>query len=363
MLSFIAIVLVLGLLIFFHELGHFALAKLFGVGVKTFSLGFGPSIVSFSYGSTTYKLGLIPLGGYVNMVGEHDIDEMPEGFTEDQNFAHKPAYKRMLIVAAGPVFNFLLAWLIYWALFWSQGQMEILPIVGDVNPDSPAAVAGLQPDDEITAIDGKPIKYWRELAASIKESGGTELTLTIERGPEENPQTLETTVTPKVSTTKNIFGEEIRTPLIGIAASGETMNIPLQGGSAFVEGFRQTVDIIKFTVQGIVKLIERIVPLDTVGGPIFIAQMVGEQAKQGFSNVLALTALISINLGLLNLLPIPVLDGGHILFYTLETIMRRPVNRKVQEITTRFGLLLIITLMLLALYNDILRLIKGTGPL
>ncbi len=351
MQSVFAVLLVLGLLIAFHELGHFLVARLFGIGVKVFSLGFPPKLLAFQWGQTQYRLSLLPLGGYVQLVGESKGDDVPEGFTREQSFMLRPAWQRMLVVVAGPLFNFFLAWFIYWGVFWAQGAVEMLPVVGEIRQDSPAMTAGVREGDRILAIDGKETRYWREMAAVIGASEGQTLVLTVQR----DGATLDIPVEPQLSVHKNLFGEEIKTPLIGVTSAGETVTIPLGGGSAAKEAVVQTWEIIKLTGQGFLKIIERVIPLDNVGGPILIVQMVHEQASRGFTNLLVLTALISINLGLINLLPIPVLDGGHILFYSIESVSGRPVPERIQELTTKAGLVFLIMLMVLATYNDLQR--------
>ncbi|NJB67593.1 regulator of sigma E protease [Desulfobaculum xiamenense] len=348
----IAIILVLGALIFFHELGHFLAARVLGIGVRTFSLGFGPKIFSFTRNHTRYQLSAIPLGGYVQLLGDNLDEELPEGFTKTESFAHRPPLHRMLVVAAGPVFNFILAWAIYSGIFMSTGLVELTPSIGGVQAESSAAVAGIEAGDMVTAVDGQPIAYWREMAEAIRTSEGRSLAFTVRRG----DQSLELNVVPRLMERKNIFGETITTPMVGVSSSGDTVTIPLGTGMALVEGANQTWEVIELTMRGIGKLIERVVPLDTVGGPIMIAQMVNQQAQRGFLEVLFLTAIISVNLGLLNLFPIPVLDGGHILFLSLEMIFRRPVPEHWQALTTRIGIFLLIALMALATYNDIYRL-------
>ncbi|GAB6175880.1 RIP metalloprotease RseP [Desulfobaculum senezii] len=348
----IAIVLVLGALIFFHELGHFLAARFLGIGVRTFSLGFGPKLFSFMGGQTRYQLSAVPLGGYVQLLGENPDDELPEGFTPEQNFSQRPPLHRMCVVAAGPIFNFILAWVIYSSIFMSTGLIELKPAIGGIQPDSAAEVAGIQPGDEVLAVNGKSITFWSEMADAIQKSEGQTLDFTVQRG----NATLELDVVPRVMERKNIFGETISTPMVGVSAAGETVTIPLGTGRAFVEGANQTWQVIELTMRGIGKLFERVVPLDTVGGPIMIAQMVNQQAKRGLMEVLFLTAIISVNLGLLNLFPIPVLDGGHILFLTFEMVFRKPVPEKWQIMTTRLGIILLISLMVLATYNDIYRL-------
>jgi regulator of sigma E protease len=350
-LSTFAIILVLGALIFFHELGHFLVARSMDIGVKAFSLGFGPKIWKKTWGQTEYRLSAFPLGGYVQLVGEHRDDEVPEGFAPEQSFAQRPPWQRMLVVAAGPVFNFLLAWVIYWGIFWAQGQTELLAHIGEVKPESPAHMAGIMAGDVVTGVNGVPITYWQDLSEAIQTSNGATLVLSIRR----NSEILSLRVVPHLQERKNIFGETKQVSMVGIIAAGETTTLDLSVFDAALAGAAQTWTLTKLTFQGIVKLIERVVPLDNIGGPIMIAQMVGQQAHEGMVNLLAITALISINLGLLNLLPIPVLDGGHILFCTIEWIRKRPLDEKLQNITTRLGLAFLLALMGLAIFNDIWR--------
>ena len=356
--SAIAIILVLGALIFFHELGHFLVARIFGIGVSTFSLGFGPKIFGFVMGKTEYRLSAVPLGGYVSLVGEASAedDDIPEKFTPEESFAGRPPWQRILVVAAGPVFNFVLAWFIYWGLFWSHGQMEIVAEIGQVTQDSPAWEAGINPGDKVLSVNSQDITYWEEMVLIIQDSGGEPIEMEVER----NSDIISLLVKPEMVHRENIFGEEILTPQIGIIASGETVSIQLNGFEAAREGAGQTWMLMKLTVQGIIKLIERIIPLDNIGGPIMIAQLVSEQTQEGLINLLALTALISINLGLINLLPIPVLDGGHIIFYTVEMITGKPLNDRMKQVATRIGISLLLALMALAIFNDLWRVFRNT---
>jgi regulator of sigma E protease len=349
--SIIAVVLVLGGLIFFHELGHFTVARLLGIGVKKFSLGFGPKLWGVKSGATEYRLSAVPLGGYVQLAGENPDDDLPAEFTPRMNFSLRPAWQRMIVVAAGPMFNFLLAVLLYWVIFLGHGMQEVLPMVGDVQPGSPAQLAGLRPGDTILSINGKDIRYWRDLAETIQKSGGQPLALHVRR----DDAVQDYLVQPEVQSRKNIFGEEVNLPMIGIAAGTSTVTIELGVGEAGTEAFRQTWMIVRLTVQGLVKIVERVVPLESIGGPIMIAQMVSQQAAEGIYNVLALAAVISVNLGLINLLPIPVLDGGHIVFFGLEAILRRPLNERIQQLTVRMGIVFLLALMALAIYNDLSR--------
>ena len=350
--NILAFVVVLGVLIFFHELGHFLVARLFGVGVEKFSLGFGPRLFGKKIGLTDYRVSLIPLGGFVKMVGEDPTAEMdPQDIP--LSFTHKHVFKRMLIVAAGPAFNLLLAVFIFYGIFQISGTYILRPSIGGVQENSPAQTAGLQAGDMITAINGTPVANWDEMAAMITGSGGRPMTITIQR-PEWDLFT--TTVTPNTTTSKNIFGEDIQRYIIGISSAGEVVNQRLNPIEALVESVRQTYNITKLTVVSIVKLIQGTVSTKTLGGPIMIAELAGQQAREGAVNLVFFIALLSINLAIINFLPIPVLDGGHLLFFVIEAIKGRPVNVKVREIAQQVGMVILIMLMILVFYNDITRL-------
>lgn len=378
--TIIAAVIVLGGLIFFHELGHFLVARALGMGVSTFSLGFGPKLLTWRPGKTEYALSLVPLGGYVALVGENEGDgnnDLPDGFTHEESFSSRPAWQRLLVVAAGPVFNILLAWLLCWIMAYGWGMGVLLPHVGKVDANSPAAVAGVRPGDTILRVNGAPVQEWQDMAEAIGNSGGAPLQLMISRPRtatengigvtnlsgvvSKDAQVLQLTVKPALSVRKTIFGEQEQAWLVGITASGNVRRVELGFFAAAGEGLTQTGRLLDLTWQSFVKLAQRVIPADQVGGPIMIAQMVGQQAEQGLAGLLGLAALISINLGVLNLLPIPVLDGGQLLFFLLEIIFRRPVPVPVQTWAMRFGVALLATLMIFATYNDIMRLLRGWG--
>lgn len=355
MIYLISAVVVLGLLIFVHELGHFLFAKLFGVGVEKFSLGFGPKLVGRQFGETEYLISAFPLGGYVKMIGENPDAEL----TADEvgrSFMGKHPLQRMVIVAAGPVFNLLFAALLF-IVIYMIGVPAATTRIGEVVAGKPAAAAGVKPGDVITAVNGRTVSRWDEFAGMIADSKGAPLEIAVKRGGES----LLFKMTPETRAGKNLFGEKISFPVIGVVAAAEMVTDRYPPSEAVVRGCQQTWKVIKLTVLSIVKMIERVVPLDSVGGPIMIAKMAGEQAAAGGVSFLAFMALLSINLGVLNLLPVPILDGGHLFFYSWELIFRKPVSMKARELAQQVGLVLLLCLMALAFYNDIVRYIFKQG--
>jgi len=348
--NILSFIIVLGVLIFFHEFGHFLVARLFGVGVEKFSLGFGPRLIGKKVGITDYRISAIPLGGYVKMIGEEpdaeiDAQDIPLSFT------HKHVAKRMLIVAAGPVFNILLAVFIFFGIFLISGTFVLKPSVGSVKQGSPAFAAGLEKGDLITAINESAINSWDEMAELINGSKGQKIKLNVRRGESSRYFSL----APEQVTTKNIFGEDVQRYIIGITASGETYSKEMNFLQAFSESMIQTYRVTELMVVIIAKLITGDISTDTLGGPIMIAQMAGDSAKAGIGSLISFIALISVNLAIINLLPIPVLDGGHLLFFSIEAVKGRPVSIKVREIAQQVGLFILILLMILVFYNDISR--------
>ena len=345
-------VVVLGILIFAHELGHFLVAKAFGVKVLKFSLGFGPRLIGKKVGETDYIVSLLPLGGYVKMLGENDDDDEPISIEEEKrSFSHKPVGQRIAIVAAGPAFNLVLALFTFCLFYIFAGNHVLSPEIGEVKENSPAYAAGLLKGDLIVAIDGKPTQTWPEIKEMIKENTGEPVEITVTRN--NQPRTVK--LTPEISVTKNIFGEDIKTPLIGIVASGAFKTVFYTPLKAVETGFAKTWEITKLTFLTIVKLIERVIPLKTVGGPIFIGQMTGQLAQENWTYLIPFMAIISVNLGILNLLPIPVLDGGVIFFLLIELIMGRPLNVKGRELAQKIGITLLVLFMVVVIYNDVTR--------
>lgn len=348
--TFASFVVVLGVLIFFHEFGHFLFARLFGVGVEKFSLGFGPKILAKKVGITEYMVSAIPLGGYVKMVGDDPTAEVDDE-QKELSFNHKPVLQRFLIVAAGPFFNFLLAFIIFSGIYMASGLFILEPVIGEVKADTPAFEAGLAQGDRVIAVNHVSVETWEEMAELIGQSKGDALSLTVFRGESELGFTLQ----PRLTTSKNLFGEDIERHVIGVVAAGKVRTESLSPAGAVYHGMIQTYNITKLTVVSIVKLIQGTLSIKTVGGPIMIAQMAGEQAEQGALNFLFFIALLSVNLAILNILPIPVLDGGHMVFFTIEAIMGRPVSLKSREIAQQVGIFILISLMIYVCYNDIAR--------
>ena len=349
--SIFAFIIVLGVLIFFHELGHFLMARLFGVGVEKFSLGFGPKIVGFTSGLTDYRISLIPLGGYVKMVGEEPDEELPPEEIH-LSFTHKPVWQRFLIVAAGPVFNFVLPLFIFFGLALFYGSATLEPVIGEVQKNMPAQAAGLLAGDRVVSINQVALDSWEEMALIIGQSQGQELVVDVVRSNGE-PATIQ--VAPQQVDGLTIFGEPEKRYVLGVLAAGEMRRARLGPVAAAAESLRQTGYIIRLTIIGVGKIFSGSVSTKELGGPILIAQMSGKAAQQGLGSLLAFIAFISINLGILNLLPIPVLDGGHLFFFAIEALFRRPLPVKVRELAQQAGMMALLLLMVLVIYNDIMR--------
>ena len=353
--TILATAVVLGILVFVHELGHFILAKKLGVGILKFSLGFGPKLIGKKIGETEYQIAVFPLGGFVKPLGEDPQEEIKEEDRHRSLWA-QPIWKRALIIGAGPFFNFFLAVVIF-SIINLFGIPYYPSKIGEVSPGLPAEQAGLKKGDMILSIDGESVSKWDDLSEIIRNSSGKELFLKVKR----DDQILEIKITSVASKEKNIFGEEVNKFVIGIKPFEEVLIQKVNPIVAFGTGLVQTWQGIKLTVIGVVKLIQRVIPAKTIGGPILIAQMAGEQAKRGLLSLALFMAILSINLGVINLFPIPVLDGGHFLFLGLEAILRKPLSIKKMEIAQQIGLMFIILLMLFAFYNDLIRVISPGG--
>jgi regulator of sigma E protease len=348
-------IVVLGILIFFHELGHFLVAKFFNVKVLKFSLGFGFKLIGKKVGETEYVISTVPLGGYVKMLGEND-DEAEDVPPEDaeRSFNNQTVLKRIAIVAAGPIFNILLALFLFIGLHLASGIYVLTTEIGQVREGSPAEKAGLMKGDVILAVQGKTTESWSKIKKTVQDQAGEPLIITVQRG----DQTLSLTVVPEQAVEKNIFGEDVKSALIGVVSSGQFKKLELGPWQAVKEGFRKTGEIVQLTCLTVVKLFQGVVPFKTIGGPILIGQMTGQVAQESFTNLIPWTAVISINLGILNLFPVPILDGGVIIFLLIELILGKPISFKKREVAQKVGLFLLIFLMVVVFYNDITRLFE-----
>lgn len=439
--------LVLGVLVSFHELGHFLAARWVGVRVLKYSIGFGPKLLGRQIGETEYLLSAVPLGGYVKLFGEDETEAItPE--EQRRSFVHQPLLSKMAIVAAGPGFNFLLAYLIF-AGWLATGAALFVPTFNDLTPDveairpgSPAEMAGMKVGDRILRVNDKDISTRSELFDATTKSSGQPMTMDVRRGGQ-----VKTLVVTPVSTTVQEGGKDVTTYRLGIEETSPVITAVMAGSPAMTAGFRdgdrvlsiegqpiqtwsqmtgfvkdspdqplhfqversgkplaltvtpaadktivdgKTVVVGKIgisgpgrsiirssnplmaawhglkatwgwtelTVVGIYKMIAGEISSKNIGGPLTIANMSGEAAAQGYSSVVFLIAILSINLGVLNLLPIPILDGGHLLFFAIEAILRKPLGERQREIAQQVGLLLLVSIMVFAFWNDIERLIS-----
>ena len=440
-------IVVIGVLILVHELGHFAVARLTGVGVERFSIGFGPVLMRWRGKETEYCLSLIPMGGYVKMMGEENPMEGGDALPYDsaKAFALKPLWARFLIVFAGPGMNFVLAMVIFTVVFATFGRPVWPAAVGRVAEGSPAAAAGLKTGDVVEDVNGRPVKYWEDLERTLADSGGRAITMRVKRGAgeetvtvtprrkaitdpifgerreawdsgagpqlvpqissvlpdspaqraglqagdvvlavggqpvftpedlveairtrpgqplpitvERNGQRLSVTVMPRAVTEKAPTGQEITVGKIDAGIATKSVRFEPYGPIAALEhGVVRTWDVTVLTLKGLWKLVSRQIDSSNIGGPIQIATEAGRQAKEGLGPLAIFTAFISVNLAVLNLLPVPMLDGGHLLFFAIEAVLGRPLSLKKREAAQQLGFVLLMILMVYAFYNDLMRL-------
>lgn len=367
--------LALCFLVFFHELGHFCAARLMGVKVEVFSIGFGKKILHKTIGNTQYALSLIPLGGYVKLKGQDDLDPLKRDIADDSYSSKSPGAK-IIILSAGVVFNLLLAFLLYIAVA-STGIKVLLPVVGSVQDGSPAQRAGILPGDHIVEariLDSKDstslieILSWQDLSEVITQTPKLDsksesselfapLALTIMRATNDGTTKTTLTLRPESSNYQNLFGEMIRQPMIGISAQGAAGEMQLHFTRAVKFAYKELLRSSLLIFESLKKLILGVIPLDQVGGVVGIVDVMAEVAPNGFSAFAMLMALISVNLAVINLLPIPALDGGQILFVCYETLTRKPMSDRVLYTLTLFGWALLLGLMALGIYNDVLRIV------
>ena len=355
---------VLTVVVFFHELGHFLVARWCGIRVLTFSIGFGPEIIGFydRYG-TRWKISAVPLGGYVKFFGDENAASVPDheaaaAMTEEEkavSFVHKPVGPRSAVVVAGPIANFILAIVIFAVVFMTIGKQTTSARVDSVQPASAAQTAGFKPGDLVLAINGEKIDSFADMQRIVSVSAGEPLNIEVDRGGVQ--VTLK--ATPELRELKDNFGNKHRLGVLGISRSMAPGDIktkkmgPLQ---AVVAGVQETWFVVDRTLSYLGGVFVGREAADQLGGPIRIAQVSGQVASAGFVALMHLTAVLSVSIGLLNLFPIPLLDGGHLLFYAIEAICGRPLSERAQEVGFRIGLAIVVMLMIFATFNDILHL-------
>ncbi|MCP3960724.1 MAG: RIP metalloprotease RseP [bacterium] len=364
LLSLASFVLVLGVLILVHELGHFMAAKAVGIAVPRFSIGLGPATpLKFKRGETEYQVSWLPIGGYVKMASLEEQEAMAalEGgqveqeFPPDRLFESKPLAARILVIIAGVIMNVLFAWAAYTLLFAAYGPFAAR--LGEATAGEPAEVAGLQAGDLVTHVDGEPLASWRALVATVQDSGGATLRFTVDR----DGGSLDVPVTPVLGETPHpVTGKMRRVQRIGAGPSPEGGRIPLALGAAIAEGGAQTWDHAGLVLAFVKGLVLGQVSLREIGGPVMIGKVSGQAARLGGSALLSLMAFLSVNLAILNLLPIPALDGGHLIFLILEGLRGgKPLSQEVRMRLTQIGIYVLLAIMAFALINDLLRLARG----
>ena len=352
----LSFLLVIGPLIFIHELGHYFVGRWFGVKADAFSIGFGREILGWTdRRGTRWKVGWLPLGGYVRFAGDMNPASQPSDDwlalppeERAQTFQAKKLWQRFLIVAAGPVTNFLFAILVFWAFVLAIGHPSTPPLVGSIEGGSAAQQAGIVPGDRIVAIDGNGISRFEDVAERVIWRAGQPITVELMR----DGRPVKVTATPKVEVQRDSFGNEFRKGLLGVRPAGYVMeSVPPH--RALGASLGMTWDVVRMTVEGIGQIIAGRQSIKELGGPLKIAKFSGEQASLGWLSFLSFMAVISINLGFINLLPIPLLDGGHLLFYAIEGVRRKPLKPEAQEWAFRTGLAALLGLMVFVTLNDL----------
>ena len=352
---------VLTVVVFIHELGHFLVARWCGVSVKVFSIGFGREIFGFlDRHGTRWRLAWIPLGGYVKFMDDENAASVPSResiarMTPEErkgSFHAKPLWKKSAIVAAGPLANFLLAILVFAIVAYTLGVRRTDPRVEAVVPGSAAEEAGLQAGDLIVEVDGSKIKSFGDLQRVVSLSAGRKLAITVKR----EEQTRVFAISPRKMTIEDPIGGATEDWRIGIQQTREGSKVEIENPNpieALVIGATQTKDVAFSTMYYLFDVLSLRRSPDQLGGPVRIADISGKVAKLGFEYLIQLTCVISISVGLINLFPIPLLDGGHLLFYGIEAVRRRPLSERTQEIGFRIGLAVVAMLMMLATFNDL----------
>ncbi len=348
MLSAASFIIVLSILVIVHEFGHFIVAKRTGVRVEKFSVGFGPEIFGITKGGTRYRISLIPLGGYVKLAGETG-EEGLKG--ESWEYLSRTVGERAKIIFAGPLLNYILAFLIFSFIF-VIGYPTLTTKIGKVMPDYPGAAAGVEADDVILEINGQEVSYWEDVTNIVHTNKEPEIELLVER----DGRLVDLKVIPKSQEVKTIFGSKKRIGLIGIMPSEEVVYVRHNVIKSIYMGAKKLIMLTYITCRALWASLTGAIPFkESITGPVGIFYITGQAARMGIVYLLHLMGILSASLAIFNLLPIPVLDGGHLLFLTIEKIRRRPVSARMQENITQVGLALILCLMLFVFYNDFMR--------
>lgn len=352
---------VLTVVVFVHEMGHYLIGRWCGIGVTAFSIGFGPELVGFNdRRGTRWKLCAIPLGGYVKFVGDMNAVSQPDdeeiaSLSDDERkvaFHTQPVWKRAATVLAGPLFNFLLTIAVLAVLFSIYGKTVLEPAVAAVMPDSPAAEAGFLPGDRFVSVDGQQVETFADVQRLVSGRAGDAIVFVMLRDGKE----VTLTATPRISEQKDALGNTVKIGIIGVTTNeqiGQPRFITYTPAGAFVEAVRETSHIIERTGQFMKRFAVGREDKCQLGGPVKIADMAGRAAALGFVWLVQLVALLSVGIGILNLLPIPPLDGGHLLFYGIEAVIRRPVSERVMEMVYRAGFTVVLLFMGFVFWNDL----------
>ena len=355
---------VLGIIVFVHEMGHFLVARWCSVAVDAFSIGFGPELFGWmDKHGTRWKLSAIPLGGYVKFAGDENAASVPNrehlaSMTEAErrtSFYLKPLWQRAAIVAAGPIANFLLAIAIFAIFFMVSGRPSVDATITGVEPNSPAAAAGFEPGDTIVAIDGSKVDDFNDVLRTVTSAAGRTLEFSVERGTE----TIILDATPESRDMKDEFGNPYTAGFLGVSRMNQASEVRREylGPIAAVRaGVEETAYITTRTFEVVYGILTGTQSANQLGGPIRVAKVSGEMASLGFQALFALAAMLSVSIGIINLLPIPMLDGGHLLFYAIEGLRGRPLSERAQDVGFRIGLALVLLLMGFATFNDVVNL-------
>jgi len=352
---------VLTIVVFVHEMGHYLVGRWCGIGVRAFSIGFGPELFGFNdRRGTRWKLCAIPLGGYVKFVGDMNVTSSPEGAEVDNlseaerkvAFHTQPVWKRAATVFAGPLFNFLLTIAVFTVLFTAYGRYVMEPTVAEVRAGSPAAVAGIMPGDRFVSVDGTPVETFSDVQRLVSGRGGDPIKFVMRRDGKE----VDVTAAPELMEQKDALGNSVKVAVIGVVNNeemGQPRLISYSVGGAFVQATSETWHVIERTGQFLKRFVVGREDKCQLGGPVKIADMAGKAAKLGFEWLIQLVALLSVGIGFLNLLPIPPLDGGHLAFYAVEAVIRRPVSERAMEAVYRVGMILVLAFMGFVFWNDL----------